>query len=96
VTNGWQDEELYAEVCAKDGAEAVTLHPDRTLVLGWPPHGQDVGARILAAFRGKHVIYVGDGRGGATGDDEMHRILDTDWAEVDSRQPFNGGVSTIG
>ena len=39
------------------------------------------------AYNGKRVIYIGDGRGGATGDDRMHQILDTHWTEVDSRQP---------
>ena len=87
LTNGWHDEDLYAEVSAKDCGEAVVLHSDRTLFLSWPPHGQDVGARILMAYKGKRVIYVGEARGGGTGDDEMHRILDTDWTEVGSREP---------
>ncbi|OBI15805.1 hypothetical protein A5712_27525 [Mycobacterium sp. E2327] len=87
ATNGWHDEVLHVGVGAKDCAEAAAAHPDRTLFLSWPPHGQDVGARILLAYRGNRVIYVGDGQGGATGDDHMHRILETDWTEVDSRQP---------
>ena len=87
VTNGWHAEDLYAEIGAKDCAQAVALHPDRTLFLSWPPHGQDVGARILMAYKGKRVIYIGEGRGGGTGDSEMHVILDRDWTEVDSRQP---------
>jgi hypothetical protein len=87
LTNGWHGEDLYAEVCAKDCAEAVALHPDRTLFLSWPPHGQDVGARALLAYEGKRVVYIGDARGGETGDDQMHLILETDWTEVDSRLP---------
>jgi hypothetical protein len=55
--------------------------------MSWPPHGQDVDARILMAYKGKRVICIGDGPGGATGDDQMHRILDTEWVKVDSRQP---------
>ena len=55
LTNGWHGDDLYAEICAKDCAEAVALHPDRTLLLSWPPHGQDVGARILMAYKGKRV-----------------------------------------
>ncbi|HUE33918.1 MAG TPA: hypothetical protein VMQ38_13780 [Mycobacterium sp.] len=96
LTNGWHGADLHAEICAKDCAEAVALHPGRTLFLSWPPHGQDVGARILMAYKGNRVIYIGDGHGGATGDDQMHLILDTDWTEVDSRSRSNGGVSTIG
>ncbi|HTX95945.1 MAG TPA: hypothetical protein VME67_14445 [Mycobacterium sp.] len=87
VANGWHGSDLYAQVCAKDCAEAAARHPDRTLFLSWPPHGQDVGARILLAYSGNHVIYVGDGRGGATGDEQMHQILEKAWSEVDSRQP---------
>jgi len=86
ITNGWHDPDLYADVCAKDCAEAVALHPDRTLFLSWPPFQQDVGARILMAYKGKRVIYIGEGQG-ATGDDELRRILDADWTEIDSRQP---------
>lgn len=87
VTNGWHDVDLYAEVCAKDCAEAAALHPDRTLFLSWPPHGQDVGTRVLTAYKGERVIYIGDDRGGATGDDRMHLILEAEWTEVDARQP---------
>lgn len=86
VTNGWHGEDLYAEVCAKDGAEAVALHPDRTLFLSWPPFQQDVGARILMAYTGTRLIYIGEDKG-HTGDDDLRRILDRDWTEVDSRQP---------
>ncbi|MCV7440975.1 hypothetical protein H7K33_01920 [Mycobacterium paraense] len=83
----WHGDRSYAGICAKDCTEAVALHPDRTLFLSWPPHDEDVGARILRAYRGGRVIYAGDARGGATGDDQMHRILEIDWATVDSRQP---------
>jgi hypothetical protein len=85
--NGWHGDDLYAGVCAKDCAEAAALHSDRTLFLSWPPYAMDVGARILTAYQGKRVIFIGEGRGGGTGDDEMHLILDRDWTEVDSRQP---------
>lgn len=87
VVNGWHGDDLYADISAKDCAEATALHPDRTLFLSWPPHGQDVGARILLAYKGYRVIYIGGARGGATGDDQMHRLLDSDWTEVDCRQP---------
>ncbi|OBG18848.1 hypothetical protein [Mycobacterium sp. 852002-51057_SCH5723018] len=87
ITNGWHGDDLYAEICAKDCAEAAALHPERTLLLSWPPHGQDVGARTVLAYKGSRVIYVGEGRGGGTGDDQLHSILDTHWTEVDSRRP---------
>jgi hypothetical protein len=85
-TNGWHGEDLYAEICAKDGAEAAALYPDRTLFLSWPPYEQDVGTRILMAYKGNRVIYIGEGQGG-TGNDELRLTLDTAWAEVESREP---------
>src|SRR6201999_1923172 len=78
--NGWHSEDLHAGVRALDCVEAVALHPDRTLLLSWPPHGQAVGARTLTAYKGERVIYIGEGRGGATGDEEMHQILEKDWS----------------
>ena len=41
----------------------------------------------MRAYSGTRIIYIGDGHGGAAGDDQMHALLETDWAEVDSRQP---------
>ena len=87
TTNGWHGDDLYAEVRAKDCAEAAALHPDRTLMLSWPPHGQDVGARTLFGYKGNRVIYVGEGRGGGTGDEQLHLILDTQWTAIDSHRP---------
>src|SRR5262249_37912472 len=84
--NGWHGSDLYAEVAAMDGAEAAALHPDRTLFLSWPPFAQDVGARILLAYNGNRVIYIGEDKG-HTGDDEMRLLLEKHWTEVDSRQP---------
>lgn len=65
----------------------MALHPDRTAFLSWPPHGQDVGARVLLAYQGRRVIYIGDGPGEATVDDGMHRILAREWAQVNSHRP---------
>jgi hypothetical protein len=84
--NGWHGEDLYAPVGEKDGAEAVALHPDKTLFLSWPPYETDVGARILAAYTGNRLIYIGEGQG-ATGDCELRQALEKDWTEVDSHQP---------
>jgi hypothetical protein len=85
--NGWHGTDLYAEVAEMDCAQAAALHPDRTLFLSWPPHGSDVGTRTLLGYQGTRVIYIGEPKGGGTGDDEMHRLLGSEWTEVGSRQP---------
>lgn len=84
--NGWHGEDLYATVNAKDGTEAVALHPDRTLFLAWPPYETEVGARILVAYTGNRLIYIGEGQG-ATGNAELRQTLENEWTEVDSHQP---------
>ncbi len=86
ATNRWHGEDLYAEVRAGDGAEAVALHPDRTLFLSWPPFAQDVGTRIVRAYDGSRIISIGEDEG-QTGDEELRQMLATDWTEVDSHQP---------
>lgn len=84
--NGWHGEDLYAPVGASDGTDAVALHSDRTLFLSWPPYETEAGARILTAYAGNRLIYIGEGQG-ATGNAELNQILEKEWTEVDSRQP---------
>jgi hypothetical protein len=40
----------------------------------------------LASYAGTRLIYIGEDNG-HTGDDELRRMLDSDWTEVDSRRP---------
>lgn len=67
----------------RGGPEAAAKHPDRTLLLVWPPYYAPMGAVAVAAYHaagGHTVAYVGEGAGGCTGDDAMHRLLgDEPW-----------------
>jgi hypothetical protein len=77
---------LYCTVEKLDGAEAVKLHADRTLFLSWPPM-DDAGTRILRAYQGGRVIFIGESEGGCTGDEELFEVLGKEWTEVASRVP---------
>jgi hypothetical protein len=77
---------LYCTVEKLDGAEAVKLHTDRTLFLSWPPM-DDAGTRILRAYQGGRVIFIGESEGGCTGDEELYELLTKEWTEVASRVP---------
>lgn len=85
--NQWCDTTLYVPVAEVDGAEAVANHADRTLLLSWPPYDSPDGAAIVRAYPGDRVIYIGEGDGGCTGDDDLHELLRTEWREVAGHVP---------
>jgi hypothetical protein len=86
-SNPWhRDEALWTEVVEMDGADAAAKHADRTLILAWPPYGEDVGTRVLRAYRGERVIYIGE-LNGCCGDDDMLDELDENWEAVAQRAP---------
>jgi hypothetical protein len=79
-----------------DGADAAARHPSRTLLLVAPPPGAQA-ARWLQAYRGARLVFVGEGRGGAHGDDAFFDALEREWRLVDSAalQPFPGGAERM-
>jgi hypothetical protein len=61
------------------GPEVVRDHQDRNLFLCWPPYDDPMAYNCLYWYRGKHVIYIGEGHGGCTGDDKFHNTLERDF-----------------
>lgn len=62
-------------------ADAATFDvpSTHTLLLCWPPYHDDMASVALGRYRGDHVIYIGEGRGGCTGDDAFHAALEDHW-----------------
>lgn len=69
------------------GPKAARRHPDRTLLLSWPPYDEPMGADTLRAYRGSRVVYIGEGEGGCTGDDKFHDLLTDGWTQVAEHEP---------
>lgn len=69
---------------AQGSETSAARHGDRTLFLSWPPGGEPMAANTLSSFTGKRLAYVGEGRGGVTGDARFHDLLDTQWSLVDT------------
>lgn len=66
------------------GPEKAAEHgEDSALFLSWPPYAEPMAADSLRNFVGKMVVFVGEGRGGCTGDDEFHEMLSAEWEEAD-------------
>lgn len=64
------------------GPKLVRWFPDRTLLLVWPCYRQDWAYRTLRAYRGRTLVYVGEGAGGCTADDHFHDELAQWWKPV--------------
>jgi len=73
------DSPLWTNVERAD-AEVAGLHPDRTLFLCWPPYDEPMGATALRAYiaaGGHTLVYIGEGEGGCTANDDFHQLLDS-------------------
>ena len=70
----------WTEVYPASAVAAISVNPERTLLLCWPPY-EDDGASYAAlrAYRGDVVLYVGGGPGGPTGTVRFHRELRLNW-----------------
>lgn len=78
--NRWhKDATHHLPIPEAEGVDTAAAHPDRTLLLAWPPYDTSDGADILNAYRGQRVIYIGEPEGCACGDDAMFQTFGTDW-----------------
>lgn len=68
--------------------DAITVrHKDWVLLLVWPPYGEPLAFDALTCFLavgGKTVVFVGEGCGGCTADDDFFRLLGERFEEVGS------------
>jgi hypothetical protein len=58
-------------------------HPERSLLLCWPPYNSSFAYDCVRSYAGSTVVYVGEGMGGCTGDDAFHTLLDDDFEVVE-------------
>jgi len=74
----------WTDVVPATTIEAVRRHRDRTLFLCWPPHDDDAASfGALRAYRGAVLVYVGEGRDGASGTLRFHRELALNWSATE-------------
>ena len=81
---------------AVDGAVAAAKHPDRALLMVAPPPGPSAN-RWLASYKGKVLLYAGEGRGGASADEEFFASIEKGWRLVAKHtlKPFPGGAEQL-
>lgn len=61
------------------GPRTAKHHPDRALMLCWPPYGHFMAAQSLEHYTGDLLIYIGEPSGGCTADDDFFEMLEKDW-----------------
>jgi len=72
--------EPWTHVARATSVVAARRHRDRTLILCWPPYGDDEASyAVLRAYRGDGVIYIGEPDEGATGSVRFRRELALNW-----------------
>src|SRR5947209_5294851 len=61
------------------GPEVLAEHADRTLFLCWPPYASDFAYQCLSVYQGQRLVFIGEGDGGCTGDDDFFNLLEKQW-----------------
>lgn len=56
--------------------DVVTEYSEYTLFLCWPSFGSSWPAKAIQSYNGDILVYIGEGRGGVTGSEAMHRAID--------------------
>lgn len=70
----------WTEVRRASSVAAARRHGERTLLLCWPPYGDDAASYdVLRAYRGDTLIYIGEPDEGATGSVRFQRELGLNW-----------------
>ena len=73
------DEDDFWTAVREGDEQLVADYPDHTPFLCWPELGGSFATEALELTESDTVIYVGEGKGGATGNDEFHRRLESDY-----------------
>jgi hypothetical protein len=79
VLHEFQGRPCFVDVLAMTAEAAVEAHPEKTLLMVWPEWGRSWGHSALTRYAGTTLIYVGEGRGGRTGDDQLQDELERRW-----------------
>src|SRR5688500_2366857 len=70
----------WTQIQYQASVKAARHHPDRSLLLCWPPYADDAASyEVLRAYRGEVVIHIGEREEGATGSVRFHRELALNW-----------------
>ena len=82
--NLWCPETAYTNVEQISAEDAVEKYNDRTVFMAWPPYNTSMAYDVVQKMKsGQKLIYIGEGDGGCTGDDNFFNSLYDDFESLD-------------
>lgn len=63
--------------------DAIVSYRDMALLLNWPPYNSPMAADAVRRWGGDLVVYIGEGHGGCTADDDFHEMMDREFECVE-------------
>jgi hypothetical protein len=66
-----------------EASQAIVKYPDHAVLTSWPCYDERWAYSALACTKlGTKIIYIGEGSGGCTGDDNLHEFLESKCTEL--------------
>lgn len=62
-----------------ENKEILSVPDVFSLFLCWPPYDTDMAYKYINAYRGNILIYIGEGEGGCTANDQFFNVLENQW-----------------
>lgn len=77
-TGRWKN--FYTDIQTIDCRDAIRKYPNRNILTVWPDYDAPWAYHAIRMFTGKTVIYMGEGHGNCTADDNFHEYLDSEFS----------------
>ena len=83
--NHWCSEgKFYMDVEKIAADDAIKKYPGRNVFMAWPPYDNPMAYEVVKNMGvGRKLVFVGEGYGGCTGDDNFFQYLETNFEEID-------------
>lgn len=91
-------ESSFTDIEELEGLAATRKHGNENTVLmfNWPGYMDAWPTWCLRAFKGSRVIYIGEGSGGCTADNDFHEELQENWRHIDNIDTMSSNVAAEG
>lgn len=79
-----QNKRNFTEVEKLNVQKSINKYKDAgVLLLVWPPYDEPMANNALKKFKGNKLVYIGEGEGETTADDNFYDRLEKYWKQVD-------------